>query len=69
MLDLCCYTGGFAIAAAVKGASSVTAVDLDERSIELARRNAAINNIPSSAIRYLGLDNSVLRCILFQRTR
>jgi 23S rRNA (cytosine1962-C5)-methyltransferase len=43
VLDLCCYTGGFAINAALSGASEVTAVDLDEKAIEMAKRNANIN--------------------------
>lgn len=44
-LDLCCYTGGFAIEAKVLGkAKEVTAVDLDEKAIILAKRNANINN-------------------------
>jgi len=43
-LDLCCYTGGFAIAAAVLGgATDVTGVDLDEDAIAQARRNANLN--------------------------
>ncbi|MBI3864568.1 MAG: class I SAM-dependent rRNA methyltransferase [Planctomycetia bacterium] len=44
VLDLCCYTGGFAIQARRLGnAEDVTAVDLDERAIELARDNARLN--------------------------
>ncbi len=44
VLDLCCYTGGFALAAAViGGAKDVTGVDLDETAIAQARRNANLN--------------------------
>ncbi|MDQ3329596.1 MAG: class I SAM-dependent rRNA methyltransferase [Planctomycetota bacterium] len=43
LLDLCCYTGGFALSSKVAGASEVTAVDLDEQAIELAKRNAKLN--------------------------
>jgi 23S rRNA (cytosine1962-C5)-methyltransferase len=44
VLDLCCYTGGFALAAAVAGrATDVTGVDLDEQAIRQARRNANLN--------------------------
>lgn len=44
VLDLCCYTGGFALAAKVLGkAEEVTGVDLDEKAIEQARRNAHLN--------------------------
>jgi 23S rRNA (cytosine1962-C5)-methyltransferase len=44
VLDLCCYTGGFALQAKRLGrAADVTAVDLDEHAIELARENANLN--------------------------
>ncbi|MFY7817363.1 MAG: class I SAM-dependent rRNA methyltransferase [Akkermansiaceae bacterium] len=43
VLDLCCYTGGFSVNAALAGAKEVTAVDLDERAVEMAKRNANIN--------------------------
>lgn len=44
VLDLCCYSGGFSIAAKMLGeAESVTAVDLDEKAIAMAKRNANIN--------------------------
>ncbi len=43
VLDLCCYTGGFSIAAKLGGATEVTGVDLDEKSIEQAKRNANLN--------------------------
>lgn len=44
VLDLCCYTGGFSICAKVLGgAKEVTAVDLDESAIALARENANLN--------------------------
>jgi 23S rRNA (cytosine1962-C5)-methyltransferase len=44
VLDLCCYTGGFALAARIQGqAADVTGVDLDETAIRQARRNANLN--------------------------
>ena len=43
VLDLCCYSGGFSISAALAGATDVTAVDLDEKAIEMAKRNANLN--------------------------
>jgi 23S rRNA (cytosine1962-C5)-methyltransferase len=44
VLDLCCYTGGFAIQAKRLGqAADVTAVDLDEQAIAIARDNARLN--------------------------
>jgi 23S rRNA (cytosine1962-C5)-methyltransferase len=45
VLDLCCYTGGFSISAALAGASEVTAVDLDETAVAMAKRNANLNNV------------------------
>ena len=45
VLDLCCYTGGFALNAAKGGATSVTAVDLDEEAVAQGRRNGIRNGI------------------------
>ncbi len=45
VLDLCCYTGGFALAAARAGARRVVGVDLDEHAIETAGRNAKLNRV------------------------
>jgi 23S rRNA (cytosine1962-C5)-methyltransferase len=42
--DVCCYTGGFALSAMVTGkAAEVTGVDLDEKAIAQAKRNANLN--------------------------
>ena len=44
VLDVCCYTGGFALNAVINGgAKDVTAVDLDEKAIAQAKRNANLN--------------------------
>jgi len=44
LLDLCCYSGGFAVTAQVAGnLSDVSGVDLDEAAIEMAKRNANLN--------------------------
>lgn len=44
VLDLCCYTGGFAVQAKVLGeAEEVIGVDLDEQPLQLARENANLN--------------------------
>jgi 23S rRNA (cytosine1962-C5)-methyltransferase len=44
VLDLCCYTGGFALNARCNGnARSVTGVDLDEKAIAVAKENANLN--------------------------
>lgn len=46
VLDVCCYTGGFACYAAKLGkATDVYAVDLDEKCLEVARENAKLNNV------------------------
>ena len=46
VLDLCCYTGGFAVQAKRLGqAKEVTAVDLDEKAIELVHENARLNQV------------------------
>jgi len=45
VLDLCCYAGGFSLSARVTGgAAEVTGVDLDERAIAQAKRNANLNS-------------------------
>jgi 23S rRNA (cytosine1962-C5)-methyltransferase len=45
MLDLCCYTGGFAVSAAKAGARRVVGVDMDEDALETARQNARLNRV------------------------
>ncbi len=46
-LDLCCYTGGFALNLARGGATDVLGIDVSTAAIELARRNAERNAIAS----------------------
>ncbi len=54
VLDLCCYAGGFALSASVRGgAGDVTAVDLDEKAIAQAKRNANLNQ---ARIRFVHAD-------------
>jgi 23S rRNA (cytosine1962-C5)-methyltransferase len=44
VLDVCCYTGGFAVQAKVLGqAAEVMGVDLDETPLALAKENANLN--------------------------
>lgn len=43
VLDVCSYTGGFALSAAFGGAEEVLAVDLDEDAIAQGKRNANLN--------------------------
>ncbi|RIK66675.1 MAG: class I SAM-dependent rRNA methyltransferase [Planctomycetota bacterium] len=45
VLDMCCYTGGFGLAAKVLGgAKDVTCVDLDEAALAVAKENINLNN-------------------------
>lgn len=59
VLDLCCYTGGFAVQAKKLGeASEVTAVDVDEEPLKVARENANLNQarinfVQSDAFAYM----------------
>lgn len=54
VLDVCCYTGGFGIyAGQLGGAKSVIGVDLDENAVDLARRNANLNQL---RIKYVHAD-------------
>lgn len=45
VLDLCCYSGAFSVLASLAGAAEVTGVDLDEKAIAMARRNANLNQV------------------------
>ena len=45
MLDLCCYSGGFAINAALYGASEVIGIDSSPTAIDMATRNAELNEV------------------------
>ncbi len=45
VLDLYCYTGGFALHAAKAGAAQVTAVDSSHDAIESAKANALLNHL------------------------
>ena len=45
VLDVCTYTGGFALSAALAGATEVIGVDSSEKALELARQNAAANSL------------------------
>jgi len=52
VLNLYSYTGGFSVAAALGGASSVTSVDVAPAAIDLARENFALNDLatPHNAV-------------------
>ena len=48
VLDLFCYSGGFAISAAAAGATACVGVDSSAFALELAARNAALNGVDGS---------------------
>lgn len=50
VLDVCSYTGGFAVSAKAGGAGEVTGVDLDEKAIEVAKKNANLNQLRVSFV-------------------
>lgn len=45
VLDCFCHTGSFAVHAAKYGAKSVTAIDISDLAVELARKNAELNGV------------------------
>lgn len=54
LLDLCCYTGGFALCGKLRGGvEDVTGVDLDEAAVAQAKRNANLNQ---ARIKYIHAD-------------
>jgi len=57
VLDLCSYTGGFAISAALTGkAEEVTGVDLDEKAVAQGRRNANLNQVSPNKLKWVHAD-------------
>jgi len=51
VLDLCCYTGGFALHALKGGAAEAVAVDTSAHALDRAQRNLELNGYPGSAVR------------------
>lgn len=49
VLDLCCYSGGFALFAAAGGAEAALGVDSSAAAVELAARNAVLNGLEGVA--------------------
>ncbi len=45
VLDMFCYSGGFALAAAAAGAAEVLGIDTSAKAVELARQNAEVNGL------------------------
>jgi 23S rRNA (cytosine1962-C5)-methyltransferase len=53
VLDLCCNTGGFGVYAAVRGASEVVGIDIDNDVLEIASGNAKLND---AKVRFVQAD-------------
>ncbi|KAI5073724.1 hypothetical protein GOP47_0011737 [Adiantum capillus-veneris] len=58
VLDLCCYSGGFALNAAVGEALEVTGVDSSAPAIELALANKELNKLSSKVLNFVKADIS-----------
>ncbi|XP_024360632.1 uncharacterized protein [Physcomitrium patens] len=56
VLDLCCYSGGFALNAALGGASYITGVDSSSPALELAKSNASLNRLDANSIDFVKAD-------------
>lgn len=67
VLDLCCYTGGFAVQAKRLGkADEVIGVDLDEEPLKLARENANLNQV---RVRFVQADAFIYMREMLQQNR
>ncbi|OVA12749.1 Pseudouridine synthase/archaeosine transglycosylase [Macleaya cordata] len=56
VLDVCCYSGGFALSAAVSGATNVIGIDSSLPALELAKENVLLNNLDPGRISFLRED-------------
>lgn len=56
VLDMCCYSGGFALNAVCGGAVNVTGVDTSMPALELANENIILNNLDPGKISFLRRD-------------
>ncbi|XP_068634068.1 uncharacterized protein [Aristolochia californica] len=56
VLDICCYSGGFALNAARGGATNVIGIDSSLSAIELARENVLLNNLDPEKVSFLRDD-------------
>lgn len=56
VLDVCCYSGGFALNAAAGGADDVIGVDSSVPALELAKENVQLNNLDPGRISFLKED-------------
>ncbi|KAI3866276.1 hypothetical protein MKW92_021547 [Papaver armeniacum] len=58
VLDICCYSGGFALNAAVGGATNIIGVDSSLPALELAKENVLLNNLDPGRISFVREDAS-----------
>ncbi len=56
VLDVFCYTGAFAVYALASGATRVFAIDSSGQSLELARENLRLNNLPAEKVDWVQAD-------------
>ncbi|KAF3448802.1 hypothetical protein FNV43_RR09515 [Rhamnella rubrinervis] len=56
VLDICCYSGGFALNAALGGAVNVTGIDTSLPALELAKENIVLNKMDPGRISFLRED-------------
>ncbi|KAF8408566.1 hypothetical protein HHK36_004629 [Tetracentron sinense] len=56
VLDICCYSGGFALNAACGGAANVIGVDTSLPALELAKENILLNNLDPGRISFVRED-------------
>lgn len=61
VLDIFCYTGGFAVHAALNGASEVTAIDIKKEWLNQLKENAELNNVDRKINFVKGNAFSVMR--------
>lgn len=59
VLDVCCYSGGFALNAAFGGASNVIGIDSSLPALELAKENISLNKLDPGKISFLREDATV----------
>ncbi|KAK1304834.1 hypothetical protein QJS10_CPB11g01676 [Acorus calamus] len=56
VLDICCYTGGFALSAARGGADNVTGVDSSLPALEIAKENVILNELNLNKVQFVRED-------------
>lgn len=69
VLDVFCYTGGFALNAAKGNAKSVLGIDASESAVNLARENAKLNHLDKICKFQVGDAFNVLREFVRQRRK